>query len=231
MKKKLTIAIMTLFVSGASIVHAQKSSLIVRGGVNLANVSTTDNGRVDDAKMLTSFQVGVVGDFNLNSFLAIQPGLIFTGKGTKSQSGSTDDASYYRATTNPYYIELPVNLVFKAPLNEEAKFFVGAGPYVAMGIAGKNKTEGKVFGVAFSSEKSIDWSNDDPTTSTEENTGFGIMRRFDYGVNGTAGVELNSVVLSANYGLGLAKLQSGSNSSSDDKNKNRVLSFTVGFKF
>jgi hypothetical protein len=33
-----------------------------------------------------------------------------------------------------------------------------------------------------------------------------------------------------NYGLGLAKLQSGGNSSEDDRNKHRVLSFTVGFK-
>ncbi|MES1215478.1 MAG: porin family protein [Bacteroidota bacterium] len=231
MKKKLSVALAAFMVMGASIVHAQKSSLIVRGGINLANVSTTDNGRVEDAKMLPSFQVGLIGDLNLNSFLAIQPGIIFSGKGTKSQSGSTDDASYFRATTNPYYIEVPVNLVFKAPLGEGVKLFVGAGPYAAMGIAGKNKTEGKLFGASFSSEKSIEWSNDDPTTSEEENTGFGIMRRFDYGVNGTAGIELSNVVISANYGLGLAKLQSGSNSSANDNNKNRVLSFTLGFKF
>jgi len=222
MKKKLSVVIVTLLL-GAYWGQAQKSSLIVRGGVNLANVSTTNNGRVEDAKMLTSFQVGLIADLNLSPFLAIQPGVIFTGKGTKSQSGNPEDATWYRATTNPYYIEVPVNLVFKAPLGE--------GPYAAMGIAGKNKTDGKLFGTSFSSEKSIEWSNDDPTTSTEENTGFGIMRRFDYGLNGTAGVEINSLVLSANYGYGLAKLQSGSNSTDDDKNKNRVLSFTVGYKF
>ena len=57
----------------------------------------------------------------------------------------------------------------------------------------------------------------------------GILKRFDYGFNGTAGFEGKNVLFSVNYGLGLAKLQSGENSSTDDKNKHRVLSFTVGF--
>jgi hypothetical protein len=87
------------------------------------------------------------------------------------------------------------------------------------------------FGTAFSSENSIEWSNDDPSTfNYEEGSGYGIMKRFDYGLNGTAGLELTKAVLSVNYGFGLAKLQSGSNSSADDKNKHRVLSFTVGVK-
>ena len=91
--------------------------------------------------------------------------------------------------------------------------------------------DGKVFNVPFSSEKNIEFSDDDPTTlDYEEGAGFGIMKRFDYGLNGTAGIETKNIVFSLNYGLGLAKLQSGSNSSADDKNKHRVLSVTVGIK-
>jgi len=37
-------------------------------------------------------------------------------------------------------------------------------------------------------------------------------------------------VLSANYGLGLAKLQSGTNSGADNNNKHRVISVNVGFR-
>jgi hypothetical protein len=130
------------------------------------------------------------------------------------------------------YIEVPANLLFKLPVSTDSKFIVGAGPYVGIGVGGKNKVESRIAGISSSSEKKIEFSNDDPTTTnTEEGAGFGIMRRFDYGLNGTAGIEGKSLVLSVNYGLGLAKLQSGSNSSSDDKNKHRVLSFTVGFKF
>lgn len=229
MKRKL--GLLSLSFLFLVVIHAQKSAAIFRGGLNLANVSITDNGKVDDAKMLTSFQVGIIGDVNVTDFLAIQPGIVVTGKGSKTQDGDPSDANYFKATTNPIYIEVPVNLVFKAPINKESKFFAGAGPYLAIGIAGKNKTDGKFLGTSFHSEKSIEWSNDDPSTlDYEEGAGFGIMKRFDYGLNGTAGFDLNKVVLSVNYGLGLAKLQSGSNSSADDKNKHRVLSFTVGFK-
>lgn len=212
-------------------VSAQKGSAILRGGLNLANVSITDNGRIDDAKALTSFQAGIIGDISLAEFIALQSGLLVTGKGTKSQDGDPSDANYFKATTNPIYIEVPLNLIFKGPIGLNTKFFAGAGPYLAIGVAGKNKTEGKFLGTSFSSEKDIEWSDDDPTTfNYEEGAGFGIMKRFDYGLNGIAGIETKNIVLSVNYGLGLAKLQSGSNSSEDDNNKHRVLSFTVGFK-
>ena len=213
------------------VANAQKSRAILRGGLNLANVSITDNGRIDDANTLTSFQAGIIGDINLAGFVSLQPGILITGKGTKTQDGSSSDANYFKAITNPIYLEVPLNLVFKGPVGPDTKFFAGAGPYLAIGIAGKNKTEGKFLGASFSSEKNIEWSNDDPTTlNYEEGAGFGIMKRLDYGLNGTAAFETKNAVFSVNYGLGLAKLQSGSNSSEDDKNKHRVLSFTIGFK-
>src|SRR5882757_4835589 len=114
MKKRMfaSLAIVCLF---ATAVNAQKSSAILRAGLNLANVSINNNGGIDDAKTLASFQVGIIGDLNVAPFLAIQPGLIFTGKGTKTQSGTEGSANWYKATTNPYYIELPVNIVFKTP--------------------------------------------------------------------------------------------------------------------
>jgi len=212
-------------------INAQKSSIILRGGLNLANVTISENGRIDDAKTLTSFQAGFIGDISLGQFVSLQPGLLVTGKGSKTQSGETTDANYFKATSNPIYLEVPLNLVFKFGAKDGPNFFAGAGPYLAVGIAGKNKTEGKIFGTAFNSGMNIEWSNDDPTTlDYEEGVGFGIMERFDYGLNGTAGIDLKKAVLSVNYGLGLAKLQSGSDSSDDENNKHRVLSFTIGFK-
>jgi len=204
---------------------------VFRGGVNLANISVTNDGDVDDNKMLTSFQVGVSGNIRILPMLFFQPGVIFTGKGSKTQSGETTDATYFRATSNPYYIEVPANFVFKTPTGP-LKLFIGGGPYIAVGVAGKNKVDGKFLGTSFSSEEKIKWSDDDPSTlDYEEGSGYGIMRRFDYGVNALAGVEFKQTVISIGYGFGLAKLQSGSNNQADDKNKHRVLSLSVGFKF
>ncbi|MBO9202574.1 MULTISPECIES: outer membrane beta-barrel protein [Niastella] len=210
---------------------SQTGAAWLKGGVNFANVSYKSNGEVDDANMLTSFHVGIMGDITIAKVLAIQPGIFFTGKGSKIQSGSPNDLTYYKATANPLYIEVPVNAVIKLPLASESNIFFGAGPYIAMGVGGKRKIEGKYVNVAYSSKEKIEFSNDDPSTfNNEEGTGLGVMRRFDYGFNGTAGFELNSVLIAVNYGYGLAKLQSGSNSTDDNNNKHRVLSLSVGFK-
>ncbi len=208
----------------------QADGQILRAGVNFANISVTNNGDVDDHSMLTSFHLGVSGDIKIAPFLFFQPGIILTGKGSKTQSGSVSDPTYFRATTNPLYVEIPVNLILKTPA-APMRFFVGGGPYLAIGIAGKNKTEGKFLGTSFSSEESIRWSDDDPSTlSYEEGAGYGIMKRFDYGLNATAGIVTGGMVISAQYGHGLAKLQSGSNSSADDNNKHRVFGISLGFK-
>jgi hypothetical protein len=229
MKLKKIMLCALVFSLFAIVAHAQKSSAILKGGVNLANVSNGDGG-VNDARNLTSFHAGIVADLELTSFLAIQPGLLFTGKGTKIESGDEGDATFFRAKTNPYYVEIPVNLVLKTPTGP-TRFFVGAGPYVAIGVAGKNKVTGSALGTPFSSEEKIKWSNDDPATvNFEEGAGFGIMKRFDYGLNGTLGIEVSRLILSANYGWGLAKFQSGSGSGDDDSNKHRVLSFSLGVK-
>lgn len=229
MKRKIFILSPLLLFAFFISSYGQKSFVMLRGGINFANVSVTNNGRIDDANMLTSFQLGLVGNVHIAPFLSFQPGFVFTGKGSKTQSGDVSDATYFRSTSNPWYVEIPANFVFKTP--GPVKFFAGAGPYIAMGIAGKNKTDGKYLGTSFHNEDNIQWSDDDPTTlNYEEGSGFGIMKRFDYGVNGLIGIEAMKTVVSLNYGLGLAKLQSGSNSSADDNNKHRVLSLTIGFK-
>ena len=228
---KTRIVVLLLVTAFSFLTNAQQSCAILRGGVNLANISITDNGKVDEARMLTSFQVGFAGDIRVVGIFYIQPGLLFTGKGAKSESGDPSGLNYSWATTHPYYLEMPLNFVLKTPVVNGDRFFAGAGPYVAMGIAGKLKNYGRIAGVDYSNEEKIVFSNDDPATlEYEEGAGFGIMKRFDHGINGTVGVESKSIVLSVNYGMGLAKLQSGSNSSVDNNNKHRVVSILLGIK-
>ena len=229
--KMKTFSLCTAFAFAGLFAQAQTGQ--IRAGLNLANVSVTENGRVDDANQLTAFQIGVVGDIRLGvSPLSLQSGILYTGKGSKIQEGTAGQSGYYKQTFNPRYLEVPVNFLFKAPLGG-TRVFIGAGPYAAIGIGGDVKTEGtNILGQTYTRESDIKFSDDDPTTfNSEEGAGLGIVRRFDYGLNGTAGIEGKSMVLGVNYGLGLAKLQSGSNSGADNNNKHRVLSFTLGFKF
>jgi hypothetical protein len=207
-------------------VNAQMSTVFIRGGANIASVTATNLA----TKPVISFQFGLIGNVPINPSIAFQPGLIFTGKGTKSQAGNTSDNTYYEATSNPYYVEIPANLVFKTGSAGYTRFVAGAGPYLGIGVAGKVKSNGKLMGSSFHNEMPIEWSNDDPSTlNDEEGGGFGIMKRFDYGVNATAGIETLYVVITANYGFGLAPLQNVDISSAN-KNKHRVFSLTVGIR-
>lgn len=200
----------------------------LRAGVNLANISVNDAGGVNSANNLTSFQVGILTDIPLAGIVHLQPGLIYTGKGSKVERGEEGGLGYYKATVNPYYVEIPATVLVKIPLSANSRFIAGAGPYLGVGVAGKRKVESAFL----NTERSIKFSNDDPTTFGEdEGAALGVLRRFDYGFNSTVGIEGKSLVLSANYGYGLAKLQSGTDNGADNNNKNRVLSFTVGFKF
>jgi hypothetical protein len=212
---------------------AAQSSGRIQVGLNLSNISTSPGGSVNQANSLRTLHAGVIGDLPLGGSLYLQPGLIYTGKGSKVQSGAEGVNGHFRQTFNPYYLEIPVSLVIKSPSSGMGRFFAGAGPYLAVGIRGKTKTEGRtLLGINYKIERDIQFSNDDPITLTEEEgAGFGIIKRFDYGLNAVVGFEGKSMVLSAGYGLGLAKIHSGAGSGSDENNKFRVLSFSLGFKF
>lgn len=219
MKQKVLATVTAIMLFGVVHVNAQKSSAILRGGVNFANISNNDDGGYNDSRTLTSFQAGIIADLGITDFLAIQPGLLYTGKGIKWES---DNQSL---TFNPRYLELPVTLVLKTPTGP-TRFFAGAGPYVAMGIGGQFKGDGLID---FSED--IQFSDDDPLTADEEGAGAFIVRRFDYGLNATAGIEAGNLIISAQYGLGLAKVQSGTDSNDDQNNKHRVFSINLGFRF
>jgi hypothetical protein len=233
--KKIILIISTICLLTLSGMAQVKESInqnrfVLKGGVNFANISVTDNGRVNDANMLTSFHAGIGMDLSLGEGLSLQPSLLLTGKGAKTEFGKPTDALYIKATSKPYYIELPVNLVGKIPLSEYTRLYIGAGPYAAMGVTGKNSWERKILGVTTKAKEDIKYSNDNPTTAREENYGYGKLKKFDYGLNAVAGLDFNKFAIGANYGYGFTKLNSGYDNTSNDKGKHRVVSLSLAIK-
>ena len=68
--------------------------------------------------------------------------------------------------------------------------FLNAGPYAAMGIAGKSKTESKILGITSTSSNNIKFSNDDPFTSQQDDAAYNKIKRFDFGLNFGGGLDL-----------------------------------------
>lgn len=227
MKKLLLV----LFISIGIVLSVNAQKAYVQGGANLANITKDNAGNTDDKKTLVSFNAGIMGTFGISKIVDIETGLLFTGKGTKSEN-IVNDNNYVKARFNPYYIELPVNLLVKFPVSSTSHLFVNAGPYVAVGVAGKNKVETKFLGVVSNSESNIQFNNDNPTTAQQEDASYSKIKRFDYGLNFGGGIALKSIILKANYGLGLAKINSTeTNNTADKKNKYRTLSLSVGIPF
>ncbi len=215
----------------AGSLHTKAQSLYVQGGANFANISNNNDGSTDDSKTLVSFNAGLLTRFDISSVIDLETGLLLTGKGAKAESYFNNGADYVKAKFNPLYVELPVNVVVKFPLENKAKtnVFVYAGPYAAVGVGGKSKFESKIGPLTSSSESSIKFNNDDPLTSQQEDASFNKLKRFDFGLNGGAGIQLRGFMVKANYGFGLAKINSTqTDNNSNDKNKYRTASVSIG---
>lgn len=208
---------------------AQAQKTYVQGGINLANISKSNDGSTEDNNTLTTFNVGIMHRFGLSPIVDLESGLLFTGKGAKAETYFNGGNDYVKSKFNPLYVEVPLNLLVKLPIGMGSNIFFHAGPYAAVGVAGKSKSETKLLGLTSSSEKSIEFSNDDPFTSEQEDASYSKLKRFDYGLNFGGGFSFKRVMLRANYGLGLAKINSTeSDNSVNDKNKFRTASISLG---
>ena len=224
--KKLVIAVLSLCAFTTA-----KSQIYVQGGLNLANITETKSGQTQDNKMLTTFNAGILGRTNSTEAIALETGLLIQGRGAKANTylnTSTDD-NYVKAKFNPLYLELPVNLILRLPMESKNNIFFNAGPYIAMGIGGKSTIDTKFLGSETHSTSNIKFNNDDPSTTEQEGASYDRLKRFDYGVNVGAGLDVGKLLLKVNYGFGLAKINSTeTNNSSDDKNKYRTISISLG---
>lgn len=136
---------------------AQPVTFGVRAGMNVANVGGDD----DDAKSKIGFFGGLGVDFNIVNSLSINSGLFFTQKGCKSDD--MEDVEGYEVEANARFtmnfIELPVYLSYRLPLNLKSSVQVFFGPYFDYGVYGKATADLKFRGEKIS--QSMDLFDDD----------------------------------------------------------------------
>lgn len=218
MKKLLAMALC------AGIFTTAKSQVYVQGGLNLANITTSNSGSTQKDNLLSTFNAGIMARTNPDELIALETGLILEGRGSKTESGS--GSTYYTAKFNPLYLEVPANFILRLPLESKSNIFINAGPYIAMGISGESTVNGQIAGVSFQSTKDIEFTSTDPSANDQA---YSKLKRFDYGLNIGAGLDLRKILLKVNYGYGLSKINSTeTNNSSNEKDKYRTLSISLG---
>ncbi|MEP7141506.1 MAG: porin family protein [Ferruginibacter sp.] len=159
-------------------------------------------------KTKTGFTGGLFVDIPINSNFSLQPALNFVQKGFSTKDETSTDKVKYS------YAEIPLNFIYNSQ-----GFFIGAGPSMAFGIAGREKITDK----------------SDPSNSSDDKIEFGSgddqIKRFEFGANILTGYKFaNGFIFSVNYNLGLNNIQIGN---ADDAGtiKNRYFAFKVGYVF
>ncbi len=180
----------------------------IKGGLNLTNFSSED---FNDNHLKAGFNVGVFSKIPVTTGFSIQPELLYSLKGTKSDySNFIQGNGEYRF--NLGYIELPVLAV----VNLTRNFSIHAGGYAA-----------------YLTNANIKDVNNDGTIQGITDFNADNFNRFDFGLAGGAAFDIENFTIGARYNYGLTKIGKSGNVSSDllGNSKNNGLSIYVGFGF
>lgn len=208
MKKLLCLVVFLATIGG---VQAQEINWGARLGMNIGSIS--GDKEWDDYKSKIGFHLGVAADYELVQSLFLESGLYISTKGAKYKKDG--DKDIYSLT----YLQLPILAAYKFDLGNELKLHVKAGPYLALGLAAKNKMD-------YSGQKTIKGFG--KSEGNDEKTG---LKRFDAGLQFGAGVSKGNYYLGLNYELGLSNLCIEDNWGKDAKAKNRNFNISLGYNF
>lgn len=230
MKKLLLSASIILLATGAfaqTKMTGETARFGIKAGVNLSSYSGT--GAYDlDYKNNVGYNVTAFGDFGVGNNFFIQPGVSLQNKGTKVESvttvGSTTSTGTFKQDVMA--IEVPVNAVVRIPTGDAGAVQISAGPYIGFNISGKNKYTGTYSNPLVTGTTYNDRDLEFGKTNNDD------LKSIDFGANfGLAYRTTSGFLVGANYGLGLSNLVPDDKRSSDDKLKNRVIGFSVGYSF
>ncbi|MDR0658738.1 MAG: PorT family protein [Mediterranea sp.] len=212
MKKVLFISLLLVSVGISS--YARNFKAGVTAGLNVSSPSDYDSRM--------GFNVGVKGELglpNVSEGLYLDFGVLLSSQGWES-------SKYYDARKkqgmqwkgNPYFLNIPVHVGYKLPVGSNTNLFAHIGPYIGIGLFGKNKLV-------------TETANGKKTTTTQADNVFSDRQseRFDWGIGGKAGVEFaGHFQVALGYDWGMRNLKTSKNPVDF---KNRVFSVSCAYMF
>jgi opacity protein-like surface antigen len=201
--KKITLSIVAVLAFGFA--NAQEVKFGVKGGINLSTLT----GDIEEASSKVGFQVGAFAEIKLTEKFSIQPELLYSAQGVKTEFNDMDGSEENKI--NLGYLNIPV----MAKYYVAEKFSLEAGPQVGFLLSAKN-----------------DFSSFDGEDSFSKNIDIkDNFKSIDFGVNFGAGYDFTeNLSAGLRYNLGLSNILE--NEAGDNfKQKNSVFSLSVGYKF
>lgn len=152
----------------------------IKGGLNYSNLDVQD---ASNSKWLVGFNLGLFAKLPLSSFVAIQPELYYTTKGSNVTYNNLFVDGTARFNLN--YLEFPLLLV----LNPISVLNIHFGPYVSYLLNGIVTNESNVNLFNF-----------------ENNINLDDYNRIDAGFVVGAGIDLGALNIGLRYNFGLTKV-------------------------
>jgi hypothetical protein len=201
------------------------------------------------SKTKLGYHFGVNVIYELNEVFSLNTGLSYINKGS-----SIDLVSYYNdllensdvsvegyARDNYNYLEIPLQLSY----NIWKGLMIYGGPYAAFGIAGRFNYKYKIHqdGTLYTQlnrDENIKPAYSSVTLKLpSDNNGGPILvedrfepklNGFDYGLNLGLGYQLNKILISSEYSLGLGNVTPNYTNFGRDIHRHRILYFSVGYQ-
>ncbi len=203
--KKLLIILTFSFIGSAAFTQG----FGIRLGANLAK-QKYDFADIDRSKFETislfGLQFGIDYEFGFTESLYFNPAILYSSKGTKLKITFFEET--LEGTTQMNFIDIPLDFVYKMDVGD-MKVGLFAGPYLGYFLNGTSSIE----------EEKVDIEKDD-------------VNVLDYGLDFGVGLYVGHLNFRISYELGLADIGKKEESYNNDGTiKNRVLSFTAGYRF
>ncbi|HEX8270286.1 MAG TPA: porin family protein [Flavobacterium sp.] len=203
--KKILLSAAAIFAFG--FVSAQETRFGAKAGLNLANLG----GDIEDAEMLLGFHVGGFAEVMISDKFGVQPELLFSMQGAKSESsediGGTEFT--YESKLKLAYLNIPIMAKYYATEDFNLQF----GPQIGFLMSAKDEYE--VSGGGDSESESED------VKDAFESIDFGVNFGLGYNFGENFGVE-------ARYNLGLSNIIKDAD---DFSVNNSVIQVSFGYKF
>lgn len=180
----------------------------IKGGLNLTSLYV-DN--VSSEHMKAGFNAGIFAKLPVTRGFSIQPELLYSVKGAKDTYNNLAEGSgEYRF--NLGYVELPLLAV----VNLAPNFNLHAGGYAAYLVSADVKDV-----------------NSDGTVTGATELNADNFQRWDFGLVGGLGFDIENFTLGARYNYGLTNIGKSGNLSGDltKSSKNAGVSIYIGFGF
>lgn len=219
MKSKVLLFALATTALALSSKAQDKTTFGVRAGVNFTNMNGEENNHDLDNKIKTGFNIGVNAEIPVAQDFYLQPGLLFSTKGAKNKEEG--DA---KTKVKLSYLEVPINLLYKPTLGD-GKLLLGFGPYIGIGISGKEE-----WGKDYQNSYDVKFKNDVKDSDPDDKR---YVKGLDFGGNLLVGYELSSKISAQlNAQLGMSNLVPKENGKkSDDKIKNTGFGISIGYRF